>query len=389
MNVSQQIHGCIKKAYSTRIAFASLAALLLPVGAVGQTTYSDPQGGYDVQVPVGWQAAPDKTTGQLVIRNGAVQAIVTVTQQNAGNAMTAKEFVEGTAKEFQSQCPTFQARQSGEVTLAGWPGIYSLYTCNDPKSPAVAETSSAVTAKGVLMGFTLIAPMAQYYASLPALDGIRSSLHVAGDQSPAAASSGADSLAMAELKKACVVGIFAQLECARRIGVLLSKEELTAAPAPSAATGGVYRDPQGRFSLKLPKGWNAIAQGENGAFGVQLRSGSNWINIMLAEAAASTGEVVVHQEQKVAARSNSSRQIPFGPAGITQLTENGVEVSYDHFGAATPQGETIESYIGGVGNLTGSSHTFLLLIAAFNVQQKVDAGSIFLSVAQSIAIPAH
>ena len=91
----------------------------------------------------------------------------------------------------------------------------------------------------------------------------------------------------------------------------------------------------------------------------------------------------------MAARSNSSRKIPFGSGGIIQLLGHGVELSYDHFSAATPQGEAIESYIGGVGNISGANRTFLLLIAAFGAGEKDQAGGTFLSVGQSFSLPAR
>ena len=393
MHLSQTIRKRNNLSRQSKIAVAVLALLILPVAVAAQTAYHDPQGRYDVQIPAGWQLAPGNSADQIVIQNGAAQALITVLQQSAASAMTAQEFVDGTGREIQGRCPTFQTRQSGQVTLAGSPGIYSLFVCNDAKSPAVAEASSAVTAAGVLIGFTAIAPLAQYYVSLPALDGIRNSLHLAGEQSQPAAEIATESLAMTELKKACVAGVFAQLECARRIGILLGKEELTAPPAaaaaPAPAPGGLYRDPQGRFSFQVPKGWNTIPEGEKGALGVQLRSGANWINILPSDPAASTSEVVLHQEQKVAAQSKSSRKIPFGPAGLIQQSGNGIEVSYDHFSAVTPQGEAVETYIGGVGNLAGSGHGFLLLIAGFGAEQKNEEGAIFLSVAQSVVLPAH
>jgi len=389
MHLSQTIRKRTNGSRQSKIAVFVIAALVLPVAAAAQTAYRDPQGRYDVQIPAGWQLAPGNSADQIVIHNGAAQALITVLQQNAASAMTAKEFVDGTGKEIQGRCPTFQIRLMGQLTLAGSPGVYSLFVCNDAKSPTVAEASSALTAGGVLIGFTAIAPLAQYYESLPALDGIRNSLHLAGEQSPPAAEIVTESLAMTELKKACVAGVFAQVECARRIGILLGKEEMAAAPVAAPAAGSLYRDPKGRFLLQVPKGWNAISKGENGVLGVQLRSGSNWINILPAEAAASTSEVVLHQEQKVSAQSKSSRKIPFGPTGIIQLMGNGIEVSYDHFGAVTTQGEAVETYLGGVGNISGSSQGLLLVVAGFGAEQKDEAGPIFLSVAQSIVIPAH
>lgn len=393
MHLSQTIRKRTNGSRQSKIAVFVIAALVLPVAAAAQTAYRDPQGRYDVQIPAGWQFAPGNSADQIVFQNGAAQALITVLQQNASSAMTASQFVDGTGSEIHSRCPTFQTRLVGQLTLAGSPGVYSLFVCNDPKSPTVAEASSALTAGGVLIGFTAIAPLAQFYASLPALDGIRSSLHVAGEQSPPVAEIATESLPMTELKKACIAGVFAQVECARRIGILLGKEELAvapvAAPAATPAPGSEYHDPQGRFSFQVPKGWNAISEGEKGILGVQLHSGSNWINVLPAESAASTSEVVLHQEQKVAAQSNSSRKIPFGPAGLIQQSGNGIEVSYDHFDAVTPQGEAVETYIGGVGNISGSGHGFLLMVAGFGAQQKDEAGPIFLSVAQSIVLPAH
>jgi hypothetical protein len=131
-------------------------------------------------------------------------------KQGRNNSITAKQVVETTVSEFQAQCPTFQERLSGSVTLAGAPGVYTLVTCSDPKSPAVAETSSALTANSFLVGFTMIAPLRDYYANLPVLDGIRNSLQVKGAGRAVAASNAAIAQAKTELKKACIVGVFEQ-----------------------------------------------------------------------------------------------------------------------------------------------------------------------------------
>jgi hypothetical protein len=323
------------------------------------------------------------------VRNGAVQAIVAVLQQDKSDPITAQEFVDVTAKEFQGQCPTSRERQSGKLMLAGTPGVYLLFTCSDPKSPAVAETSSALTKNAVLIGFTMIAPLDEYYESLPALDGIRDSLHVTGNETAATATKESDSQAMTEIKKACTVGAFPQEDCARRIGILLGKEAKPGAASSEPPASQAYRDPAGRFSLQVPQGWSATSEGDNGIRGVQLRLGSDWINIMPAEPAASTSEVVLHYEQKVAAQSKSAREIPFGASGLIQLFGNGLEVTYDHFGAYSSQGGTIESYIGGVGGISGKDHVYLLSIASFGAHKKDEAGGLFLSVAQSIRVTAR
>jgi len=366
-----------------------LSALIMPLAVAAQTTYHDPQGRFDLQVPAGWQIGTDKEVDQVIVHKGAVQAIVAVLQQDKSDPVTATEFVDVTAKEFQGQCPTSRERQSGKLMLAGTPGVYSLFTCSDPKSPAVAETSSALTRNAVLIGFTMIPPLDEYYESLPVLDGIRNSLRVTGSETSAIASKESESLAMTELKKACTVGAFTQEDCARRIGILLGKEAHPGAASLERATVPVYRDPTGRFSVQIPQGWSAISEGDNGILGVQLRSGSDWINIMPAQPAASASEVVLRYEQKVAAQSKSDREIPFGTLGLIQLFGNGLDVTYDHFSAHSPQGDAIESYIGGVGGISGTDHVYLLLTTSFGAHKKDEAGALFLSVAQSIRLAAH
>jgi hypothetical protein len=371
------------------MAAVSFAALTLPFAAVAQTNYHDPQGRFDLQIPAGWEVTPDQGVDQIIVRKGAVQEIIVVEQQNKRGAMTAKEFIDATAGEFRQQCPTSRTRQSGAVTLAGSPGVYSLFTCSDPKSPAVAEVSSTLTKSNVLIGLTMIAPLAEYYTNLPALDGIRDSLRITGSKSRTGASTPTESQAMTELKKACLVGAFEQEDCARRVGILLGQQAKLRTAGSEPATSGVYRDPQRRFSVNIPEGWSATSEGENGALGVQLRSGSNWINIMPAEPARSASEVVLHQEQKVAVQSNSSRKVPFGTLGLVQLFGNGLEVTYDYFTASSMQGNAIETYIAGVGKIDGTDQTFLLLVASIDKQQGSDAGAVFLSVAQSIRLAAH
>lgn len=365
------------------------AAFILRSGVVAQTAYHDPKGRFEFQIPDGWSAAPDEGVDQMIVRKGAVQAIIMVSQQNKSNAMTAKEAVDETTKEFQTQCPTTRVRKSGAVTLASEQGIYTLMTCSDLKSPAVAETSAVLTNNTVLVAFTMISPLAVYYANLSTLDGIRDSLRVAGAKSTAAVSGTTDSKAMTELDRACTVGALAQEDCARRIGIVLGQEAKQEKSAQEAAKGTMYHDPTGRFSLQVPEGWSAKAEGDDGALGVQLRSESSWINVMPADPAKSASEVVLNQEHKVAEKSNSNRKVPFGISGLVQIFGNGLEVTYDDFNASTGQGDPIESFISGVGNISGTDRNFLLLVASINAQKKEEAGAVFLSVAQSIRLLAH
>jgi hypothetical protein len=408
----------------------------LPASAVAQTNYHDPQGRFEIQIPAGWQLTVDKSVDQITISNHAVQMTVYVSLQNKTNAMTAREFIDSTAQEFQGQCPSFKNRQKGSVVLAGYPGIYQLFTCSDSTSPAVAETDAALTKGNVLIGFTTISPVSRYFTVLPAFDAIRDSLRLIGRRPDPTEESAAEAITqsnessrMTDLKKACLAGVFSQEECARRVGMEEGQEKLTqtggngpvsgsdvgrsgrdAGPIGTAglaqhspvAMGGAaystgtsmdstnrYHDPMGRFSIQVPHGWKATAEGENGILGAQLRSGSNWINVMPAKGGASCKEIVLDQERAMAASSHSDRKAPFGPLGLIQLFGNGVEVTYDHFAATSDDGARVESYIGGVGDISGKGTMFLLVVGslrpgASGKGEAADEGALFLAAAQSV-----
>ncbi len=366
----------------------SMAATLLSVASMAQSSYHDPKGRFELQVPAGWSAAPDSEEDQVVVRHGAAQAIIAVIQQNKTNPMTAKEYVEATVMDFRHQCPTTQERKSGTVTLAGAQGIYTIVTCSDPKSPAVAEASAVLTPNDYIVGFTMISPLRNYYENLPVLDGIRDSVHVAGNDGAKAVSKDAEPPGVTEAKKACAVGVFTQEECSRQIGIAYSKET-AGEDAAEAARGNVYRDPGGRFSFSIPEGWTATPEGDKGIDGVQLRLGSNWINIIPVDPAPSASELVLRYEREMAARSKSDRKPPFGAIGLLQLFGHGVELTYDNFSANGADGTKRDSYIAGVSEVSGTGQSNLLVVASIDGQQEEAGGKAFLNVGQSFHFGAH
>jgi hypothetical protein len=358
----------------------AIAALLMPIATAAQTLYTSPDGRFTLQVPTGWQIEAEPNLSLVTFRNGAVSVAVLVSQQHRSNAMTAKQFIDTNSDELKGQCPTFRNRQSGPATLGGFPALTSISTCSDVKSPAVAEDFAALTPNGLLIGFTVISPIARYYETLPLLDNLRSSLHLIGH--PALSTpKPTKSEAVIALEKACLVGAFSQQDCSRRQGMLTSQDS----PAPGIHFPNLYRDPAGRFSVEFPSGWKAISEGDNGVDGVQLRSGSYWINL-IPETASTPSEAVLHHEQQIAAKSNSTRTPPFGSIGLVQLFGHGLEITFDSFPASSATGDPIDSYIAGVSNISGTNQNLLLIVASLPRSSPNATVVPFFTIAQSIRI---
>jgi hypothetical protein len=367
---------------STRLTLTLVSAAiaaLLPPAVIAQTPYTSPDGRFTLQIPTGWQAIPDASIPGLVsFHSGAVSVAVFVSQQHQSNAMTARQFIDGNQKELKGQCPTFQNRKSGASTLLGYPAVTAIATCSDPKSPAVAEDLATLTPDYLLIGFTIISPISRYYATLPLIDNMRSSLRLANHPAPSNPYA-EDTGAMADLDKACLVGAFSQEDCARRLSNALAASDPNPAP-PHIANSTFYRDPLHRFVVDVPPGWTAKPEGDNGSLGVQLRNGSDWINIMPSKATSAKEAVLAHERAMIAG-SHLDRQPPLGPAGLIQVFSHGTELTYDTMTGFNPDGTSVNAIVAGVAPMSGGGPVILL---GSSITNKPGADDPALSVAMSL-----
>jgi len=345
----------------SRTLIAAAAALLLPIAASAQTPYASPDGFFTVQVPNGWRIQPDPDNKSVNFHNGAVEVDISVWPQ-ASRApkppITAQGFTELNDASFQQQCPTYRHLQGKPTTLLGYPAYISTNNCSDPKSPAVGETTAALTPDNLLLSITVISPLSRYAAILPDIDLLRDTFRLVNH--PYTPSAPEESQARADLHRACLAGAFSQAHCVAQEATLLGQE------APDKPHDNnlpnTYHDAAGRFSIDYPDGWTAIAEGDNGSAGLQLRSGSYWINLMPATEGNTASEVVLLREQKLA--GTSGRKPPFNPIGLIQIFGHGLEITYDDFPASTAKGDPIDSTIAGIGDISGHGHNFLLLISS-------------------------
>jgi hypothetical protein len=338
------------------LTLLALTAISIPIAA--QTPYASPDGRFTLQVPNGWRIQPDPDNNSVNFHNGPVEVDISVWPQDPKSPLTAKALIDLNDASFQHQCPTDRHLQTKPTNLLGFPAIISTNNCSDPKSPAVAETTAALTPNNLLLSITVISPLSRYYDILPDIDLLRDTFRLANH--PYTPPAPEESPARADLHRACLAGVFSQEDCARRDGILIARQYPDKPNQDNLPN--TYHDAAGRFSIDYPTGWTAIPEGNNGSAGLQLRNGSYWINLMPAPEGNTASEVVLLHEQKLA--GTSGRTPPFGPTGLIQMFGHGLEITYDDFPASTPKGNPIQSTIAGIGDISGHSHNFLLLAAS-------------------------
>lgn len=360
-----------------------------PAPGTALSTYRSPDGSFTVELPNGWRAIPDPEAHQVVFKQGALSVMVMVWAQDKTDPVTVANYLAGTEAALRAQCPTSQTRRQNTTLLLGAPAQYLLSTCDDPRSPAVADTAAVMTAGGNLVSILGIAPVASYFQSLPVFDAIRDSLRLAADASaginPPGAGGEGKSARRFDLERACTVGALSATECTRRSAMELGAEAQTdGSSAAATPAGAIYRDPQGRFALTIPDGWSATAEGAQGVAGVQLRLNASFINVMPASGVTTAREVVLQKEARIAQQSHVDRQPPFGAAGIVLLDGNGVEIALDNFNGVNPQGVAVTSVVAGVSELSLEPHQFLRIESSAPTAQAEELVSLVYKVGQSV-----
>ncbi|MDM0021096.1 hypothetical protein [Variovorax saccharolyticus] len=106
-----------------------LATLLLAVVplAHAQSTYTDPDGRYSLQVPPGWRVEP-QGGGVSLLKGPAYASLMKV-----GGRGAPKGLVEALGQKFPSQWQRFTGTSAGEVQFGGRPGAYAWFTGVDPR----------------------------------------------------------------------------------------------------------------------------------------------------------------------------------------------------------------------------------------------------------------
>jgi hypothetical protein len=375
------------KALIAALAMLGLTAGLAQTQAHAQSLYKDPAGAFTVLVPAGWQTQQQPDSPMVSFVNEKSQASVSmgVIPGSEANTPTADQELEKIQSQFPQACPQAKIKQRGPTTLGGMSGAFLLVNCTN--SPGGLEVMKfAVASKpGMLVVLNSASPAANYDAVLPVFNSIEHSLKLltgAAAQAPGAPTPSGNSRQLAALQKACAAGALSKAECDQRRAQITAQSqpaEPSRAPAQSSAPAnsgsGMYRDPQGRYSLAVPAGWAVTPPADAASGNVQLSFGPSWAMLLLS--GGSQPRDVNHE---------ITHQIQAQYTGFQLLNEGDLQVNGHpaHGSTATgvnPKGVRVSVLIVSIN--AGSGHFVTVVSSAPNDQAK-DINNTVLQMAQSI-----
>jgi hypothetical protein len=142
-------------------------------------------------------------------------------------------------------------------------------------------------------------------------------------------------------------------------------------PSPGGSDSGAYHDPQGRYSLAVPSGWNTASDNGN----LTLSSGSSWVSVATSSGAqpADVNHQIVQQIQ--------SQYKQFQILNEGDFQNNGHPSHGTNATGVNPKGVRVSVLVVSIG--AGSGHFLVLISSAPNDQAK-QINSTVMQIAQSV-----
>ena len=361
-----------------RYAILGTGILAVVTCTSAQTIFRSSNGRFSAQVPSKWNIAEDQSSGQVKFSQGNVSASLGVERTDNGETPSAAEVLDGITQQLKDQCSSGKVVKHGAATLSGLTGAFNLLSCNDSKGPAIFKISVA-TVNDVMLIFNTAAPASLYSQVLPTLDAVEKSFRLSSGNasggagpSPSGGSNPDNAQKIMLLQKACASGVLTKDECAAKMAALTSdsatpprstSRQMESQSAGAAAEefarqtpergsvdwelkgqGGsnLYRDARGRFSVKVPPGWSARPQGENGSEGVEISRGSSWIYIGPYGNVRNTDDVV----NGIISQYQPQYQDFHGDYRNAQV--NGRDTTYGFFSGVNAKGEQVAIRLAGI-----------------------------------------
>jgi hypothetical protein len=279
----------------------AFSACVLHAQSTGKKVYKDPTGTYSVTVPSGWEAQPQEGSPMVSIVNAKTQISVTtgVMKGPEANTPSAESQLQGIQKQFPQSCPQAKIEEQGKQTLAGIPGAYMVVHCVTQSGPETMKFTAA-TKPGVVALMITASPGTAYLKELIPLMEISSSFKLLGASAPMqgmgmgrgqrpASMSGQNSMQGEGMGDPTAQAQSQSGMQANAGGNFPDPGQAGAGPAG----GGGFHDPQGRYALTPPSGWNTAVDGNAGT--ATFSQGGSWATVATgsgAEPAAANHQIV-------------------------------------------------------------------------------------------------
>ena len=235
--------------------------------AQGKSVYKDPGGAYSVVAPAGWETQPQQGSPMVSIVNMNAKVSVTlgVMTGPAASTPTAEKELESMQAQFPQSCPQVKILKKGSTTLSGLKGVFIEVQCKGDTGPELMRFTTA-SKPGVVALMISASPGDAYLKLLVPLAAIRDSFKVlAGSAAPGPG--GARS------------GMGGGQPSGQDMGGGQDSAGGPSGAFPDHGGGGsgsgTYHDPQGRYSLAVPSGWNTASDNGN----LTLTSGASWVTV--------------------------------------------------------------------------------------------------------------
>jgi hypothetical protein len=350
--------GTTKSDQSTISVVAMICVCAGAMQAQGNQVYRDPGGAYTVVVPAGWQTQPQQGTPMISIVNMQTKVSETlgVMKGPEANTPTAEKELADMESGFPQSCPQAKVLQRAPIKLAGLTGVSVMVSCAGQDGPETMKFGAA-TKPGVVAVMIIGSPGNAYMKVLGPLRAIESSLKIlpgtgtqAGGGPPPA--QGADN-AQEQAQGQPQGGADGQF------------------PSHGDSGSGAYRDPQGRYSLAVPSGWNTAADNGN----LTLSSGASWVTV-----ATGTGAQASDLSQKIVQQVQAQYK-DFKVLNQGDFQNNGHAAHGTNATGVNPKGARVSVLV--VSISAGSGNYLVLISSAPNDQAQQINGTV-MQIAQSV-----
>jgi hypothetical protein len=358
------------------LTMACLCAGALQMQAQGKHVYTDPNGNFSVTVPAGWQTQPQQGSPMISIVNPNTKVSVTLgvmkgPEANTPSAEAELKQIEG---QFPQSCPQAKILERGAARLAGLSGSFMAVHCGGADGPQTMKFTAA-SKPGLVALMVTASPGDAYLKELIPLGEIHNSLKVlaaAGAQPVAGQGMGGGRAPM----QGAGSGQGAGGSQASMQGMADGQGQGQGAgggqfPSPGGSGSGAYHDPQGRFSLAVPSGWNTASDNGN----LTLSSGATWVSVTTSTGAkpADVNHQIVLQIQ---AQYKNFQLLNEG-----DFQNNGHAAHGTNATGINPKGARVAVL---VVSISAGSGNYLVLISSAPNEQAKDFNGTVMQIAQSV-----